>query len=89
LKLSRLDEARLKKPVRETDRSSLIGGGFRFKAIRKVGTKLFRISALEMGSSALLAGLGTFWMGASPLEAGFLAVMSPLRRPRPVQERQP
>jgi len=62
-----------------------IGGGFRFKAIRKVGTKLFRISALEMGSSALLAGLGTFWMGASPLEAGFLAVIATTTAPAATQ----
>ena len=35
-----------------------IGGSFRFSAVRKIGSKLFYISILEMGSSALLAGLG-------------------------------
>ena len=62
-----------------------IGGSFRFQAIRKIGSKLFRISALEMGASALLAGFGTFWMGASPLEAGFLAVIAITTAPAATQ----
>ena len=62
-----------------------IGGSFRFQAIRKIGSKLFRISALEMGASALLAGFGTYWMGASPLEAGFLAVIATTTAPAATQ----
>lgn len=62
-----------------------IGGGFRFTAIRKIGSKLFRISACEIGLSALLAGLGTYWMGASPLEAGFLAVIATTTAPAATQ----
>jgi len=62
-----------------------IGGSFRFKAIRKIGAKLVRISALEIGASALLAGLGTYWIGASPLEAAFLAVIAATTAPAATQ----
>ena len=62
-----------------------IGGSFRFSAIRKIGSKLFRISACEMAFSALLAGLGTYAMGASPLEAGFLAVIAMTTAPAATQ----
>ena len=62
-----------------------IGGSFRFKAIRKIGAKLVRISAFEIGASALLAGLGTYWIGASPLEAAFLAVIAATTAPAATQ----
>jgi Kef-type K+ transport system membrane component KefB/CBS domain-containing protein len=62
-----------------------IGGSFRFKAIRKIGSKLFRVSILEMGASALLVGFGTYGMGASPLEAGFLAVFAITTAPAATQ----
>ncbi|HHP7233608.1 MAG TPA: cation:proton antiporter [Desulfobacterales bacterium] len=62
-----------------------IGGSFRLEAIRKIGSKLFRISLLEIGLSALLVGIGTLLMGASPLKAGFFAVMAITTAPAATQ----
>jgi Kef-type K+ transport system membrane component KefB len=62
-----------------------IGGSFRLEAIRKIGTKLFRISTLEIGLSALLVGSGALLMQCSPLEAGFLAVIAVTTAPAATQ----
>ncbi|BBO75527.1 sodium/hydrogen exchanger [Desulfosarcina widdelii] len=62
-----------------------IGGSFRLKTIRKIGSGLFRLSAFEIGLSALLVWVGTLLMGASPLEAGFLSVMAITTAPAATQ----
>ncbi len=62
-----------------------IGGSFRLKTIRKMGSRLFRLSAFEIGLSALLVWLGTLLMGVSPLEAGFLSVMAITTAPAATQ----
>ena len=62
-----------------------IGGSFRLEAIRKIGIRLFRISTLEIGLSAILVGLGTLIIKASPLEAAFLAVMAITTAPAATQ----
>jgi Kef-type K+ transport system membrane component KefB/CBS domain-containing protein len=63
-----------------------IGGSFSLRAIRKIGATLFRISAVEIGLTAILVGFGAFFMGASsPLAAGFLAVISITTAPAATQ----
>jgi Kef-type K+ transport system membrane component KefB len=62
-----------------------IGGSFSLGAVRKMGMKRFRISAVEIGLTALLVALGTFTAGASPLTAGFLAVMAITTAPAATQ----
>jgi Kef-type K+ transport system membrane component KefB/CBS domain-containing protein len=62
-----------------------IGGSFSLEAVRKIGAKRFRISAVEIGITAILVGLGTFGTGASPLTAAFLAVMSITTAPAATQ----
>jgi Kef-type K+ transport system membrane component KefB/CBS domain-containing protein len=62
-----------------------IGGSLHLEAIRKIGWRLFRISTLEIGLSALLVGSGTLLMGASPLEACFFAVMAITTAPAATQ----
>lgn len=62
-----------------------IGGNFSLRAVRKIGTKRFRISAVEIGLTALLVALGTLAAGASPLAAGFLAVMAITTAPAATQ----
>lgn len=62
-----------------------IGGNFSLKAIRKIGPKLFRISAFEIGLTATLVGCGTVLLGATPLEAAFLAVISITTAPAATQ----
>lgn len=62
-----------------------IGGSFRLDVIRKIGSRLFRVSACEIGLSALFVSLGTMLLGASPLEAGFLAVMAMTTAPAATQ----
>ena len=62
-----------------------IGGSFRFSAVRKMGIKRFRISAVEIGLTSLFVALGTLAAGASPLAAGFLAVMAITTAPAATQ----
>ena len=62
-----------------------IGGSFNIEAVRKMGMRRFRISIFEIGVTALLVGLGTFFVGASPLVAVFLAVMSITTAPAATQ----
>lgn len=62
-----------------------IGGSFSLRAVRKMGMKRFRISAVEIGLTGLLVALGTFAAGASPLTAGFLAVMAITTAPAATQ----
>jgi Kef-type K+ transport system membrane component KefB len=62
-----------------------IGGSFRLEIIRSIGLKLFRVSAIEIGLSALLVSIGVLLAGASPLEAGFLAVMAITTAPAATQ----
>jgi Kef-type K+ transport system membrane component KefB/CBS domain-containing protein len=62
-----------------------IGGSFSLRAVRKMGTKRFRISAVEIGLTALLVATGTLAAGASPLTAGFLAVMAITTAPAATQ----
>ncbi len=62
-----------------------IGGSFSMKAVRKIGSGLFLISAFEIGLTALLVGAGTFLLSGSLLVAGFLAVMSVTTAPAATQ----
>ncbi len=62
-----------------------IGGSFSLRTIRKNGPKLFRISTFEVGLTALLVGLGTAFLGASPIEAVFLSVISITTAPAATQ----
>ena len=62
-----------------------IGGSFSLKAIRKIGPRLFRISAFEIGLTALLVGLGVFLSGTTPLSAAFLAVIAITTAPAATQ----
>jgi Kef-type K+ transport system membrane component KefB/CBS domain-containing protein len=62
-----------------------IGGSFNLRTIRKNGPKLFRISTFEVGLTALLVGLGTAFLGASPIEAVFLSVIAITTAPAATQ----
>ena len=62
-----------------------IGGSFSLNAVRKIGSKLFRISTIEIGLTALLVGIGTAILGASALEAAFLALISVTTAPAATQ----
>ncbi|MEF2144754.1 MAG: cation:proton antiporter [Desulfovibrionaceae bacterium] len=62
-----------------------IGGSFRLEVIRRVGSKLFQISAIEIGLSAFLVSLGALLTGASPLEISFLGVMAITTAPAATQ----
>ncbi|MFH2057501.1 MAG: cation:proton antiporter [Pseudomonadota bacterium] len=62
-----------------------IGGSFSLKAVRKIGSGLFVISAFEIGLTALLVGAGTYLLSRSVLMAGFLAVMSVTTAPAATQ----
>ncbi len=62
-----------------------IGGSFSLKAVRKIGSGLFLISAFEIGLTALLVGAGTYLLSRSVLVAGFLAVMSVTTAPAATQ----
>jgi len=62
-----------------------IGGSFSLRTIRKIGPKLFRISTFDVGLTALFVGFGTAFLGASPLEAAFLSVISITTAPAATQ----
>ena len=62
-----------------------IGGSFSLPAMRRIGAKLWRISALEIGATALLVGLGSISLGVSPLAAGFLAAIAVTTAPAATQ----
>ena len=63
-----------------------IGGSFSLESIRKSGPALLRISAVEMGLTAILVGFGTFlFFSASPLAATFLAIVSITTAPAATQ----
>jgi Kef-type K+ transport system membrane component KefB/predicted transcriptional regulator len=62
-----------------------IGGSFSLKAVRKIGSGLFVVSAFEIGLTALLVGAGTYLLTRSVLVAGFLAVMSVTTAPAATQ----
>lgn len=62
-----------------------VGGNFSFKTIRKIGPKLFRISIFDVGFTALLVGFATALLGASPLEAAFLSIISITTAPAATQ----
>lgn len=63
----------------------VIGGHFHFKTIRRFGSKLFRLSAIEMGLTATLVGAATFLAGSPLLAAGFLAIMAITTAPAATQ----
>jgi len=63
----------------------VIGGHFHFNTIRKFGSALCKLSALEMGITAVLVGAATFIAGASALSAGFLAIMAITTAPAATQ----
>jgi Kef-type K+ transport system membrane component KefB/predicted transcriptional regulator len=63
----------------------VIGGHFHFNTIRKSGSALYKLSALEMGGTAILVGAATFAAGASALSAGFLAIMAITTAPAATQ----
>ncbi|BBO88659.1 cation:proton antiporter [Desulfosarcina ovata] len=62
-----------------------IGGSFSLGTLRQMGMKRFRISAVEIGMTGLLVGLGTAACGISPLAAGFLAIMAVTTAPAATQ----
>jgi Kef-type K+ transport system membrane component KefB/CBS domain-containing protein len=62
-----------------------IGGSFRLKAMRKVGSKLLMISTCEIGFTAVLVGAGSYLLTRSFLAAGFLAIMSVTTAPAATQ----
>ncbi len=62
-----------------------IGGSFQLRLVRKLGTRLIRVSAVEMGLTAFLVGGATFLLGAGPLGAGFLALMAITTAPAATQ----
>ncbi|MGD8837891.1 MAG: cation:proton antiporter [Desulfobacteraceae bacterium] len=62
-----------------------IGGSFSLRTIRKIGSKLFRISTFDVGFTALFVGFGTALVGASPIEAAFLSAMSITTAPAATQ----
>ena len=62
-----------------------IGGSFSLEAVRTLGAKRFRISAFEIGLTALLVMGGAGLAGLSPLAAGFLAVMAVTTAPAATQ----
>jgi CBS domain-containing protein/Kef-type K+ transport system membrane component KefB len=55
-----------------------IGGSFSLKAVRKIGSGLFVISAFEIGLTALLVGAGTYLLSRSVLVAAFFDVSAML-----------
>ena len=62
-----------------------IGGSLDLKAIRRIGSTLFRISVFEIGMTSLLVGGATLMLGAPPLGAAFLAVISITTAPAATQ----
>ncbi len=62
-----------------------IGGSFQPRLARKLGPRLYRISVMEMGITALFTTGLTVLAGASPLAAGFLALMAITTAPAATQ----
>lgn len=62
-----------------------IGGSCSLAALRKMGLKGFWISAFEIGLTAIFVATGTLAAGASPLTAGFLALMAVTTAPAATQ----
>lgn len=62
-----------------------IGGSFQPRLARKLGARLFRISLLEVGITALFTVGLTLLAGASPLAAGFLCLMAITTAPAATQ----
>ncbi len=63
----------------------VIGGNFRLAALKKFGAGLLRTSAMEIGLTAFLVGGVTYLAGASPVIAGFLALMAITTAPAATQ----
>ena len=62
-----------------------IGGSFRFRTVRKLGSKILRISLSEIGLTALLVGGGTFMLCDNWLSPLFLALMAITTAPAATQ----
>lgn len=62
-----------------------IGSHFRLFALRRLGSKIIVVSALEIGLTGLLVGAASLFFGASPPVAGFLAIMAVTTAPAATQ----
>lgn len=62
-----------------------IGGSFQVRLVRKLGSRLARISAFEIGLTSIAVGATALLLGATPLTAGFLAIMAITTAPAATQ----
>ncbi|MBN2802798.1 MAG: cation:proton antiporter [Deltaproteobacteria bacterium] len=63
----------------------VIGGSFKLQTMRNIGSKLSRVSLLEMSLTGLIVGVFTYFAGASFFASGFLAIMAITTAPAATQ----